>query len=118
MSEPAPLYQQIYTLIGLIPSGHVSSYGAIARKVGTTPRVVGFAMAALQPGNTVPWQRVINSKGEISPRCDGDGNLLQRILLEQEGIVFDHQGRVDLRRYGWTFADAVLPSDASPGSPQ
>ncbi len=115
-ATPTPLYQKIYALTRSIPCGFVSSYGALARKVGTSARTVGFAMAALQPGHNVPWQRVINSKGEISPRRDGDGNLLQRILLEQEGIVFDHLGRVDLRRYGWTFADAPSASDTSPGS--
>ena len=107
------LYQRIYHITSTIPCGYVSSYGAIAKQVGTTARTVGFAMAALTQQHDIPWQRVINSKGEISPRRDGDGNILQRILLEQEGIIFDHKGRVDLQRYGWTFA-AEPTSDGSP----
>jgi methylated-DNA-protein-cysteine methyltransferase-like protein len=46
----------------------------------------------------VPWQRVINSKGEISERA---GAERQRVLLEQEGVEFDAKNRIDLKKYGW-----------------
>jgi len=46
----------------------------------------------------VPWHRVINAKGEISPRSAGDSHELQRMLLEAEGVKFDERGRVE-RRY-------------------
>ncbi|MGK2905106.1 MAG: MGMT family protein [Desulfuromonadales bacterium] len=101
--ETRPLYLRIYTLIHQIPPGHVSSYGRIARMVGCTARTVGFALAALPVGNDVPWQRVVNSRGEISPRADGCGNVLQRDLLEIEGLNFDENGRIDLDVYGWAF---------------
>ena len=65
------LYQRIYELVRQVPPGFVVSYGQIAGLAGTTARTVGFAMAALPAGNDVPWQRVINRKGEISPRRDG-----------------------------------------------
>ena len=96
-----PLYDKIYELVRLIPSGRVSTYGRIASQLGTTPRVVGFAMAALPPHSGIPWQRVINSLGKVSRRSDGDGNILQQDLLEAEGIVF-LDGRIDLKRYLWT----------------
>jgi methylated-DNA-protein-cysteine methyltransferase-like protein len=60
------------------------------------PRWVGGAMAAC-PAD-VPWQRVINSKGEISPR---PGAQAQRQLLEEEGIQFDERGRINLKTFGW-----------------
>jgi methylated-DNA-protein-cysteine methyltransferase-like protein len=63
--------------------------------------MVGYAMAALRGRTDVPWQRVINSKGEISPRAAGDGSLRQRKLLEREGIRFDSRGRVDLQKVRW-----------------
>ena len=47
-----------------------------------------------------PWQRVINSQGKVSPR-PGYGPLVQRTLLEQEGVAFDDKERVDLKKYGW-----------------
>jgi len=60
-------------------------------------------MAALPPGTDVPWQRVINSQGQVSPRRDGEGNLLQYDLLVAEGIRFDASGRIDLQLYLYHF---------------
>ena len=105
------LYQRIYTLIQQIPFGYVTSYGQVGRQVGCTARTVGFALAALPIGNQVPWQRVVNSKGMVSPRDDGGGNVLQRDLLELEGVHFDDKQRIDLNLYGWLF----LPEEVGDG---
>jgi alkylated DNA nucleotide flippase Atl1 len=48
--------------------------------------------------NGVPWQRVINSKGEISQR---PGAQRQKELLLEEGVIFNEKGRIDLKEYGW-----------------
>lgn len=64
---------------------------------------VGGAMA--NAPDDVPWQRVINSQGKISPR-PGVGPAVQRQLLEQEGVVFDAKERVDLKTYGWPGDDS------------
>lgn len=101
-----PLYCRIYALVQQVPPGRVTTYGRIACLLGCTARTVGFAMAALPVGHDVPWQRVINSQGRVSPRCNGDGDLVQRLLLAAEGVAFDHRGRVDLDRYGWHRAEA------------
>ncbi|ORJ56066.1 MGMT family protein [Geothermobacter hydrogeniphilus] len=101
MSASPSLYQRIYDRVRQIPEGRVTTYGRIARLVGCGARTVGFAMAALPTGHELPWQRVINSKGEVSPRAAGDGGEIQRLLLEAEGIFFDARGRVDLARFGW-----------------
>ena len=97
----SPLYRRIYALVQQIPPGSVTTYGRIGQVVGCTARTVGFAMAALPPGSDVPWQRVINSQGKVSPRTDGEGNILQRDLLEAEGLNFDLKARIDLTKYGW-----------------
>jgi methylated-DNA-protein-cysteine methyltransferase-like protein len=97
-----PLYEQIYLVIKEIPPGKVATYGQIAEIVGgCTARMVGYALAALPDSASVPWQRVINRQGKISPRGDGFGSLLQRQLLEAEGVHFDNQGRVDFIKFGW-----------------
>jgi methylated-DNA-protein-cysteine methyltransferase-like protein len=96
-----PLYGRIYALVRRVPPGRVTTYGRIARRLGCTARTVGFAMAALPAGHDVPWQRVINSQGRVSARRNGDGDLIQRLLLEAEGVAFDAYGRIDLARYGW-----------------
>ena len=102
-----PLFQQIYDIVRLIPEGRVASYGQIAAMLNRcTPRMVGYAMAALPSGSDVPWHRVINSQGKISRRAGGDGENIQRLLLEAEGVEFDSNGSVDFFKVGWK----ALPS--------
>ncbi len=96
------LYERIYAAVRQIPVGRVATYGQIARLVGgCSAQMVGFALAALPNGSDVPWQRVINAKGKISPRGIGFGSLIQRTLLEGEGIVFMRDETIDLNAYGW-----------------
>jgi methylated-DNA-protein-cysteine methyltransferase-like protein len=64
-------------------------------------RQVGYALAALPEGSRVPWQRVINAKGEVSPRAERGADHEQRARLEAEGVVFGESGRVSLARFGW-----------------
>ena len=108
MSDGEGLYERIYDMVRLIPAGKVTTYGQIADLVGgCTARTVGYAMAALKSGKApdVPWQRVINAKGKISPHGDGFGNAMQRIKLEAEGIEFDENDRIDFSRFGWPGPD-------------
>lgn len=104
-----PLYERIYAMVRRIPPGKVTTYGRIAELVGgCTARMVGYAMAALKRGTApeVPWQRVINAQGKISIHGDGIGNAMQRTLLEEEGVVFDVNDRVDFSVFGWPGPDA------------
>jgi len=84
-----------------IPRGRVATYGQIAELagIGGRARQVGYALHAA-PDN-LPWHRVINAKGEISPRSGSDSEELQRLLLEAEGVEFDLQGRIDLEKFRW-----------------
>ena len=101
-----PLYEKIYHVVRQIPVGKVATYGQIAKIVDRcTARMVGYAMAALPSNVDVPWQRVINQRGEISRRSHGDGSLRQRKLLEAEGIQFDRRGRIDLQKGRWSGPD-------------
>lgn len=94
------IYKRIYETVKLIPIGRVATYGQIARIVGDcSARMVGYAMAGVSDP-TVPWQRVINSKGRISIK-DREGHSLQKIILEREGVKFDESETVDLSVYGW-----------------
>jgi methylated-DNA-protein-cysteine methyltransferase-like protein len=95
-------YDRIWATVKQVPPGFVSTYGRIAELTGAaTPRVVGYAMAALPDGTDVPWHRIINSRGEISLRRRGTGHARQKRLLRKEGIRFDRRGRVDLDEFGW-----------------
>jgi methylated-DNA-protein-cysteine methyltransferase related protein len=100
--KTASPYEQIYAMVRQIPRGKVAAYGQIAKMVGRcTARMVGYAMANLRGGSDVPWHRVINSWGKISPRKHGDGSIRQRKMLEAEGIRFDYNGRVNLKKVRW-----------------
>lgn len=86
-----------------IPPGWVMSYGAIARAAGLPrhARHVGVALKLHVGGDEVPWWRVVNGEGRISPRGLDGSDDLQRVLLEGEGVAFGDNGRIDLRRFGW-----------------
>lgn len=96
-------YLRIYKAVKRIPRGRVATYGQIATIAGLDghARQVGYAMHSLPAGIDVPWHRVINAQGEVSPRSRGDSHELQRMLLEAEGVEFDRRGRIDLEKYRW-----------------
>jgi methylated-DNA-protein-cysteine methyltransferase-like protein len=101
MSAPSS-YARIYAVVRRIPRGRVATYGQIAELAGLPrqARQVGYALAALRD-DRVPWQRVINARGEISLRTVSGPDELQRVLLEREGVKFDANGRVALRAHLW-----------------
>ena len=104
------LYEKIYALVRAIPSGRVGTYGQIARLCGCSARQVGYAMAST-PSDEIPWQRVINSRGEISARADGNADQEQYLRLKQGGVVFDTRGRIDLAVFQWAGPDGAWWSE-------
>jgi methylated-DNA-protein-cysteine methyltransferase related protein len=96
-------YERVFALVACIPPGRVTTYGGIARAVGhpRAARMVGWALHSCPRELGLPCHRVINRNGELTGRWHwGDPNLM-RLLLEDEGVEFDAQERVDLRRFGW-----------------
>ncbi|HZO19026.1 MAG TPA: MGMT family protein [Gemmatimonadaceae bacterium] len=95
-------YARVYAVIRRIPAGRVATYGQVARLagLGDHARMVGYALAALPSGTTVPWHRVINARGSVSVRRSGE-SLSQRIRLEREGVRFDARGRTSFVLHGW-----------------
>jgi methylated-DNA-protein-cysteine methyltransferase-like protein len=93
-------FTRVYVLVRRIPRGRITSYGAIARALGVPrgARTVGWALRACP--DDVPWHRVVNAAGTISWRPTG-GYVLQRALLQREGVRFDRGGRIDFERFGW-----------------
>lgn len=101
-------YAQVWDMVRQIPYGTVTTYGQIAKMLPPPqgveieayaafgPRWVGGAMANCP--DDVPWQRVVNSQGKISQR---PGAQRQKELLLEEGVEFDENERIDLKKYGW-----------------
>lgn len=106
-------FETVWEIVQEIPAGRVSSYGQIAsmmppdadtepaRMKRLAPRWVGTALRKTPRGRSIPWQRVINSRGTISFPADSPQAEEQRRLLELEGVEFDKRGQVDLRRFAW-----------------
>lgn len=83
-------YDQVFELVRLIPKGRVTSYGAIARSLGSggSARMVGYAMnnagLARPP---IPAHRVVNSSGLLTGKFHFSTPDLMQELLENEGVV-------------------------------
>ena len=101
-------YSRIYDVVRQIPAGKVATYGQIAAlaEYDRQARQVGYALSSLDEDSDVPWHRVINAKGEVSPRSHSGNDDFQRVLLEEEGIVFSSAGKIDLKSYRW-FIDSI-----------
>ena len=121
----AHLGAQVYALVRACPPGRVTTYGWIAAAMGYSraARMVGWFMNKSHHAEQAPAQRVVNSKGELSGSWAFGQRGRMRQLLENEGIVFNAEGRIDLKRFGWNPATdlsdderaAILASaDATP----
>jgi len=95
-------YDRVVKFIKSIPAGKVATYGQIAEYAGNprAAREVAYILHSSSEKEDLPWQRVINSKGHISMK-PGHGYELQKRLLEDEGIVFDKEDRVDFDEFLW-----------------
>ncbi len=94
---------RIYAVVMSIPPGRVATYGQVAEEAGLPrrARLVGTALKNLTEESAVPWHRVVNSRGEISTRPRPGAVAEQRVLLEDEGVEFQANGRIDLEEYAW-----------------
>lgn len=97
-AEAHAFREAVYAATHRIPPGQVASYGAVAAMAGRplAARAVGAALKALPPDTEVPWHRVINAQGKVSPRgaAQALGASCQRARLEAEGHRFDPEGRL------------------------
>ncbi len=105
-----PFTRSVYAVVAAIPSGHVTSYGAVAAILGRphASRAVGGALSGIPDELDLPWWRVISSSGRISTPSIHHTAQIQRALLEDEGVCFTKTGRIDWDRYEWDPNDAEL----------
>lgn len=94
MESDKTFFEKVYDVVRLIPRGRVTSYGAIARYLGTgsSARMVGWAMNQSHTVGDVPAHRVVNRNGRLTGKHHFGGPKVMQQLLESEGIrVIDDQ---------------------------
>ena len=84
-------FDDVYDVVRMVPTGRVTSYGAIARFLGTgkSARMVGWAMNAAH-GKDVPAHRVVNSQGLLTGKHHFGGPDVMQRLLEAEGVKVEN----------------------------
>lgn len=94
--------ERVSAIVLQIPPGNVATYGMVALLAGAPrlARQVGWVLHAVSEKRQLPWHRVVNRHGAVSLRGDGEARW-QRLLLEEEGVVFGADGHLDLTRYLW-----------------
>ena len=100
--ERQPMKKKVYEFLKTISRGKVATYGQIAEHLGNKnlSRVVGNILHNNSDPSNYPCHRVVNSKGQLARNYAFGGGAAQRLLLEQEGIVFELDGTIDLNKYG------------------
>ncbi|MBC2837897.1 MGMT family protein [Robiginitalea sp. SC105] len=102
-------FDRVYEVVRQIPYGRVTSYGAIARYLGTarSARVVGWAMNQSHGMEDVPAHRVLNRKGLLTGKHHFDGTNLMQQLLENEGVRIRDNQVVDFQSHFWDPAEEL-----------
>lgn len=88
------VFERIYEEVRKIPRGKTATYGEIAGKAGTTPRVVGFALHKNPDPKNIPCHRVVFKDGSLSSGYVFGGIGKQKELLERENVKFNPGGKV------------------------
>jgi methylated-DNA-protein-cysteine methyltransferase-like protein len=95
-------FDAIYQVVSLIPSGRVTSYGAIAGYLGSKggARLVGWAMNASHGQASIPAHRVVNRNGVLTGKNFFGGNRMQE-LLEAEGLTIQNDQIKNFHSHFW-----------------
>jgi methylated-DNA-protein-cysteine methyltransferase-like protein len=97
-------FERVYQVARQIPVGKVTSYGAIARAIGSaqSSRMVGYAMNASHNLHDIPAHRVVNRNGLLTGKHHFEGTTLMQQLLENEGIQVVNNQIQDFDKHFWT----------------
>lgn len=97
------LEQCVYDVVASIPAGKVATYGQVAELAGIAgaAREVGSIMSHVRAELNLPCHRVVNQTGALSPDYAFGGQDRQRALLEEEGVRFLNNGRINMEYYQW-----------------
>ena len=99
----ANFFERVYQVVKQIPYGKVTSYGAIAKAIGSaqSSRMVGYAMNASHNNLEIPAHRVVNRNGLLTGKHHFQGTNLMQQLLESEGIVVVENQIQNFKNHFW-----------------
>ncbi len=116
--------ERVFDVVRRIPRGKVSTYGQVARLIGSprSARYVGYALRANpEPGTdpaSIPCHRVVFKDGRMATGFAFGGEEVQRKMLEEEGVAFDDEGRVLMDEHLWNgVPDRAFDGDMPLGPP-
>lgn len=103
LAKEDSFFEKVYEVVRQIPPGKVTSYGAIAKAIGSpqSSRMVGYAMNASHNLENVPAHRVVNRNGMLTGKHHFDGTNLMQQLLESEGIKVVENKIVNFKEHFW-----------------
>lgn len=103
LDENLSFFERVYEIVRQIPEGKVTSYGAIAKCLGSaqSARMVGWAMNASHQQADIPAHRVVNRKGLLTGKQHFDGTHLMQQLLENEGLKIVDNQILDFEQHFW-----------------
>lgn len=106
--EHRSVFEQIYAQVQAVPRGRVATYGTVAALAGNPrwARVVGYALHVNPRPGVIPCHRVVKKDGSLAEGFAFGGEGVQRRLLEDEGVSFLPDGRVDMEKCAFTLRDA------------
>lgn len=101
--EKENFFENVYQVVKLIPEGKVTSYGAIAKYLGTakSSRMVGWAMNNAHSDASIPAHRVVNRQGLLTGKHHFGINNEMQTLLENEGIKVEKDQIIDFKNHFW-----------------
>jgi methylated-DNA-protein-cysteine methyltransferase-like protein len=101
--EGKDFFQKVYEVVKQIPYGKITTYGAIAKKIGApkSARMVGYALNASFGNEEIPAHRVVNRKGVLTGKYHFQGTNLMQQLLESEGIKVKDNVVQNFEQYFW-----------------
>ena len=104
-------FVRVYDVVKKIPAGRVTSYGAIARYLGSagSARMVGWAMNSASKMEEVPAHRVVNRNGLLTGKHHFPGSYVMQRLLEEEGIQVEDDKIQDFKSHFWDPSEALIP---------
>ena len=95
------LFNEVYKIVRTIPEGKVTTYGQVARMVGTSDaRKIGWALHA-NKDQSCPCHRVVSKEGGLAANFAFDGPKEQKRRLESEGVGFIDSDHVDMDKFAW-----------------